>query len=206
MDAAQAHGARRDGRRAGSFGLAGAFSFYPKNLGALGDGGAICTDDSALAQRARMLRHLGQRDKADHAVMGYNERLDGLQAAFLRAKLPHLDRWNQVRQELAASYREALPANLTTLREYSPGERVYHLFPVRLTNRDALAARLDKAGVQTGIHYAPALHEQSALRPFVLADDEFPEAAAWADEEISLPIFESLRKQEVECVATGCRP
>ena len=108
-DAAQAHGARYRGRRAGSLGAAAAFSFYPsKNLGALGDGGAVCTDDELLAARLRRLRNLGQRAKGEHVELGYNERLDALQAALLRVKLPHLDAWNQRRREHARAYRELL--------------------------------------------------------------------------------------------------
>ena len=108
-DAAQAHGARYRGDRAGSLGTAAAFSFYPsKNLGALGDGGAICTNDELLAARVRRLRHLGQRGKGEHVEIGYNERLDALQAALLRVKLPHLDGWNTARRQHAARYRELL--------------------------------------------------------------------------------------------------
>src|SRR3954469_19631445 len=132
-DAAQAHGARfRDGR-AGSFGSAAAFSFYPsKNLGALGDGGAICTNDEQVANQARRWRHLGQLGKGDHHVLGFNERLDGLQAAFLRAKLPHLDGWNEARRARAAEYREALAGKLRLVEEREESPSVHHLFPIRI--------------------------------------------------------------------------
>src|SRR3954469_22746827 len=131
-DAAQAHGARyRDGR-AGSFGAAAAFSFYPsKNLGALGDGGAICTNDERVAQEARRWRNLGQLGKGDHELPGYNERLDGLQAALLRVKLPHLDAWNVARQARASEYREALGDMLRLLEERPESPSISHLFPVR---------------------------------------------------------------------------
>src|SRR5256714_5854550 len=132
-DVAQAHGATWRGRRAGSLGLAAAFSFYPsKNLGALGDGGAICTSDPALAERARALRHIGQRHKGEHELTGWNERLDGLQAAFLRAKLPHLDGWSAARREAAGGLRAALgEAGLRMLEERPESPCVYHVFPVR---------------------------------------------------------------------------
>ena len=131
-DAAQAHGATCDGRRAGSLGGAAAFSFYPsKNLGALGDGGAVCTGDAQLAARVRELRHLGQRGKGEHVVVGYNERLDGLQAALLRVKLPHLDAWNAARRGHAERLRDGLPDELVVLGERPGTPCVYHLFPVR---------------------------------------------------------------------------
>ena len=202
-DAAQAHGASRGGQRAGSFGTAG-FSFYPsKNLGALGDGGAICTADAEVAERARWLRHLGQRSKGEHAVIGYNQRLDGLQAAFLRAKLPHLDGWNAARRERAADYREQLPDGLRLLDEAPGTEPVYHLFPVRTPDRDGLAARLGDAGIGTGVHYHPSVPAQP---PFLAGGDpdRFPIAQAWAAQELSLPMFEHMRREQVEQVAAAC--
>ncbi len=160
-DAAQAHGARWESARAGSLGHAGAFSFYPsKNLGALGDGGAICTNDDAIAERSRRLRNLGQRRKGEHLEAGFNERLDGVQAAMLRVKLRGLDAGNAARRERAAQYRDALPDACRPLAEDPRGECVYHLFPVRVADRDALAARLDRVGVRTGVHYWPAVHRQ----------------------------------------------
>lgn len=204
-DGAQAHGAHDGTDRAGSFGLAGAFSFYPsKNLGALGDGGAICTNDGVLAERARMLRDLGQQTKGNHAIVGYNERLDGLQAAFLRVKLPHLNDWNEARRRLACAYRDLLPSHLAVLPSQSPGGDVYHLFPIRSPNRNALGRGLREVGVQTGVHYTPALHEQPALAAIRDQGSDYPEAAGWAREELSLPIFESLQIQEVEYVASAC--
>jgi dTDP-4-amino-4,6-dideoxygalactose transaminase len=202
-DAAQAHGARyRDGR-AGSFGNAAAFSFYPsKNLGALGDGGAVCTNDPRVAEEARRWRNLGQLGKGDHAVLGYNERLDGLQAAFLRAKLPHLDAWNAARQARAREYRATLDGALRLLEERPESPSIFHLFPVRAGDRDGLAARLREAGVATGVHYSPMVPAQP---PFGgSAGDEFPEAAAWAREELSLPMFESLTQAEAERVSDVC--
>jgi dTDP-3-amino-3,4,6-trideoxy-alpha-D-glucose transaminase len=199
-DAAQAHGASDGHKRAGSFGRAAAFSFYPsKNLGALGDGGAITTDDDELAARARALRHLGQRAKGDHAAPGFNERLDGLQAAFLTVKLRHLDVWNEARRERAAAYREELADRVTTLEDR--GSCVYHLFPVRVPDRDDLVRQLAKAGVETGVHYSPALHEQPALAGRHVCPAEVPGAESWASEELSLPMFPALDQGMIERVA-----
>src|SRR4051812_9198082 len=186
-DAAQAHGATYRDARAGSFGAAAAFSFYPsKNLGALGDGGAVCTNDPRVAEQARRWRNLGQLGKGDHAVLGYNERLDGLQAALLRVKLPHLDAWNAARQSRAAEYRDALEGSLRLVEERTESPSIHHVFPVRVEDRDGVAAHLSAAGVATGVHYSPIVPSQP---PFSGAsDDEFPEAAAWAREELSLPM------------------
>jgi dTDP-4-amino-4,6-dideoxygalactose transaminase len=203
-DAAQAHGATFGGRRAGGLGTAAAFSFYPsKNLGALGDGGAICTSDPELAARARALRHLGQRRKGEHELTGWNERLDGLQAALLRAKLPHLDSWNSMRREHAARLAEMLaPTHLRTLEETPESPCIFHVFPVRTDDRDGLARRLDEAGIDTGVHYFPACHRQP---PFATSDpDACPVADAWAAQQLSLPMFEHLTLGEVERVATAC--
>jgi dTDP-4-amino-4,6-dideoxygalactose transaminase len=202
-DAAQAHGARWRDRRAGSLGMAAAFSFYPsKNLGALGDGGAICTSDAALAERARALRNIGQRSKGDHQLAGWNERLDGLQAAFLRAKLPHLDAWNAARRERAGKLRAALGDGLRLLEERPETPCVYHLFPVRTADREGLARRLDEAGIDTGVHYAPACHRQPPFDDG--AEERCPVAVGWAAEELSLPMFEHLSDAELERVAAAC--
>src|SRR6185437_4502329 len=142
-DAAQAAGANYRGRMVGSLGAAAGFSFYPgKNLGALGDGGAVCTDDALLAARLRRLRNLGQRTKGEHVELGYNERLDGLQAALLRVKLPHLDVWNDARRVRAQRYRELLSSDVTLLKERRESPCVYHLMPARFPNRDEVAAAL----------------------------------------------------------------
>src|SRR5262245_52532492 len=180
-DAAQAHGAAHLGRRAGSFGAGAAFSFYPsKNLGALGDGGAICTNDGALAQAARQLRDLGQRRKGEHVVLGFNERLDGLQAALLDTKLTRLEAANAARRRHAASYRDRLAGHVGLLEERAASPCVYHLFPVRVPSRAEVRARLGACGIGTGIHYSPALHRQPALRGNVLTPNPLPCAEAWA--------------------------
>jgi dTDP-3-amino-3,4,6-trideoxy-alpha-D-glucose transaminase len=206
-DAAQAHGARCDGRPVGSLGDAAAFSFYPsKNLGALGDGGAVCTSNSALAERVRQLRDLGQRRKGEHVVIGYNARLDGLQAALLRVKLPHLDGWNAARRAHAARLCAGLPPELVALGEHAQTPCVYHLFPVRHAARDRLAELLRADGVSVGVHYAPAVHRHPALAglPAGARPVPLPEAEAWAREELSLPMFAELQEAEIERTVAAC--
>ena len=208
-DAAQAHGARWGGGRAGSFGDVAAFSFYPtKNLGALGDGGAICTDDDAIAERSRRLRNLGQRRKGEHVEAGFNERLDTLQAAMLRVKLPKLEAANGSRRGWAALYREVLPTACRPLTEDRRGECVYHLFPIRVAERDTVKARLHRLGIRTGIHYWPAAHRH---QPFATGryrhrNDHgsrtgLATAVRWSQEELSLPMFPELTRDEVLGVA-----
>ena len=207
-DAAQAHGASCDGRRAGSLGDAAAFSFYPsKNLGALGDGGAVCTSDDELAERIAQLRDLGRRRKGAHVLVGYNERLDGLQAAFLRIKLDHLDRWNTARRAHAAHLRAHLPPELTLLAERPETPCVFHLFPARHPARDPLVAHLRAAGVEVGIHYTPAAHRHRAFDalPARSRPVELPESEAWAREELSLPMFAELSEGELERVVAACQ-
>jgi dTDP-3-amino-3,4,6-trideoxy-alpha-D-glucose transaminase len=205
-DAAQAHGARWDGRRVGSLGDVAAFSFYPsKNLGALGDGGAICTDDAGIAAAAKRLRNLGQESKGVHVEVGMNERLDGMQAAALRVKLPHLDRWNSSRRALAGTYREALAGVCPTLKPDPRSECVYHLFPVRVPNRDAVRAELDARGVDSGVHYWPALHRQPPFNGVIPEEAAVSAATRWSEEELSLPIFPELRHQEAQVAAAALR-
>jgi dTDP-3-amino-3,4,6-trideoxy-alpha-D-glucose transaminase len=207
-DAAQAHGATYNGKRAGSLGNAAAFSFYPsKNLGALGDGGAVCTGDAQLAERVRELRHLGQRGKGEHVLVGYNERLDGLQAALLRVKLPHLDGWNAARRRHAANLRAELPQEIVLLGERPATPCVYHLFPVRHPAREELAELLRAEGIQVGLHYTPAAHRHAAFAdlPASSRPVELGEAEAWAGEELSLPMFAELSDAEVQRMAVACR-
>jgi dTDP-3-amino-3,4,6-trideoxy-alpha-D-glucose transaminase len=205
-DAAQAHGARYRGRRAGSLGGAAAFSFYPsKNLGALGDGGAICTNDQVLAARLRRLRNLGQQTKGEHVVVGFNERLDALQAALLRVKLPHLDAWNDARRDHAALYRELLPAGVRVVEEKADSPSVHHLFATRVRNRDAVADSLRSYGIETGVHYFPAVHQHQAWEESGLRHGALPNAEAWAAEELSLPMHPDLRPDEIERVAEAAQ-
>jgi dTDP-4-amino-4,6-dideoxygalactose transaminase len=199
-DAAQAHGAEYRNRPAGSLGAAGAFSFYPsKNLGALGDGGAVCTSDPALARRVRELRDLG-RGRGGVFAGGYNERLDGLQAALLRVKLPHLERWNEIRRTHAAAYREALEGDVRLLGESDEAPCIYHLFPIRVEDRGSVATQLRSQGIETGVHYSPPIHRQPALDELGVEALELPAAEAWAAEELSLPISAELRPAEREAV------
>jgi dTDP-4-amino-4,6-dideoxygalactose transaminase len=198
-DAAQAHGATFEGLPAGGFGLGAAFSFYPsKNLGALGDGGAVCTNHPDVADRVRRLRNLGQRGKGEHVLPGANERLDGLQAAFLRVKLPRLAAANAARRRHAALYRERLDGIVGLLEERPATPCVHHLFPVRVYARDEVAARLVARGIATGLHYTPALHDQPALRGLFRVAGELERAGAWAAEELSLPMSPALREDEIE--------
>jgi dTDP-4-amino-4,6-dideoxygalactose transaminase len=204
-DAAQAHGATWRGRTVGSIGTAAAFSFYPsKNLGALGDGGAICTSDGAIAERARRLRNLGQRRKGRHSELGFNERLDGLQAALLRVKLPHLDVWNAARARHAERYRTLLPTEIRMVAEDPRSPSVHHLLAVRTPERDALAAALAEAGIQTGLHYTPAVHHQPPCARAVRSRTDLRCAEAWAREELSLPMFAEMTADEVDRVAEAC--
>jgi dTDP-4-amino-4,6-dideoxygalactose transaminase len=204
-DAAQAHGARFGHARAGSFGLGGCFSFYPsKNLGAMGDGGAVCTRDRAIAERVRELRNLGQPAKGIHLSAGYNERLDGLQAALLRVKLPRLDAMNTARAEHAARYRRELDGHVRFVEEAPEGASVHHLLPVRVEHRDSLAAALAAESIQTGVHYSPAVHRQPPFAGEAPADGRFPVAEAWAREELSLPMFPGLDEGEIQRVSEVC--
>jgi dTDP-4-amino-4,6-dideoxygalactose transaminase len=206
-DAAQAHGSSWRGKRVGGLGNAAAFSFYPsKNLGALGDGGAVCTDDAQLARKVSALRDVGRHRRGGHVELGYTERLHGLQAAFLRAKLPHLDAWNDLRRHHAVAYRALLPEQFELLDERPDGHCVYHLFPCRDAERDALAGELAAEGIQTGVHYSPAVHRHEAFdslsarsRPI-----ELPNAELWARTEISLPMFPELTEAEIGRVADVC--
>ena len=205
-DAAQAHGASKQGRRAGAWGSAGGFSFYPsKNLGAIGDAGAITTDDADIAERARSLRNLGQSAKGEHVDAGFNERLDGLQAAVLRIKLARLDEWNEQRRLRAASYIEALNGAARVLDVRSPEACVYHLFPARVADRDGLRRRLAGEGVETGIHYSRALHGHPALQGICSPICDVTNSDAWAAEELSLPIYPGLAQADIERVAAVCR-
>lgn len=206
-DAAQAHGARWQGRRTGSLGDAAAFSFYPgKNLGALGDGGAVVTDDAARAQRLRELRNYGSRIKYHHEVIGFNSRLDELQAALLLAKLPLLDEANAHRARLAAAYDEGL-AGLDLVRPtvLPRAEPVWHLYVVRHPRRDALQAALHEAGVETVIHYPVAPHLQPAYAGLGIVRGSLPVAERLQAEVLSLPIGPHLSVDDVRHVCREVR-
>jgi dTDP-4-amino-4,6-dideoxygalactose transaminase len=204
-DACQAHGAVLNGKRAGSFGLAAAFSFYPaKNLGAFGDGGMLVTDSAEVAERVRALRNYGQKAKYEHVAAPFNHRLDTLQAAVLRVKLPHLDRWNARRRELAGAYRERLahlpvgvPADAADVRH------VYHLFVVESRQRDALRARLTQHGIETGIHYPIPVHQQPVLKGLGYPSGAFPNAERLAQQSLSLPMYPEMPMEHIERIAAA---
>jgi dTDP-4-amino-4,6-dideoxygalactose transaminase len=156
-----------------------------------------------LAARLRRLRNLGQRVKGEHVELGYNERLDGLQAALLRVKLPHLDAWNAARRVHAERYRELLSSDVRLLEERPESPCVYHLMPARFANREEVATALRARGIETGVHYAPAMDGHPALNGVATVAGEISAAQAWAAEELSLPMHPDLRADEVEQVAEG---
>jgi dTDP-4-amino-4,6-dideoxygalactose transaminase len=202
-DAAQGHGARYWGRRVGGLGDVAAFSFYPsKNLGAYGDGGAITTGDRDLADKARMLRHGGQRHTYRHEVIGVNSRLDEIQAAILRTKLPHLDGWNERRRALAARYCAELEGCEGLALPFVPDdtEHVFHLFVIRTAKRDRLRRYLAERGVSAGVHYPEGVHLQPAYAALGYQPGDCPQAEAAAVEILSLPLFPQLGDQEAEQV------
>ena len=208
-DACQAHGAeyfsRKQNRwcKAGSMGLAAAFSFYPgKNLGACGEAGAVTTNDAAIAEKIRMLRDHGQAQKYYHKIEGYNGRLDAIQAGLLRVKLHHLDQWNEQRRSLGAEYNRLLSGNVAVTCPYEPSwsGAVYHLYVIRIGNRDHLIVRMKEAGIGTGIHYPVPLHAQEAYRWLHYSAGDFPVTERVASEIVSLPMFPQLTAKQQEQV------
>lgn len=201
-DCAQAHGARYRGRPCGTFGHAAAFSFYPsKNLGAYGDAGAVATGDSKIAERLRRLRSYGQEDRYRHVERGVNSRLDELQAAILRAELPHLDAWNQSRRMLAERYDrllEGLPARRPAKAQRADSS--WHLYVVRTQHRDALRTHLKARGVGTEIHYPIPVHLQPACAHLGYSRGHFPVAERAAGEIVSLPLYPELAPDDVDIV------
>lgn len=204
-DACQAHGATYKGRKAGTLGQAGCFSFYPsKNLGACGDAGAITTNDEELAKRIYLLRNYGQTRKYQHDVPGYNSRLDELQAAILRVKLRHLDDWNEHRRQIAGLYRDGLRSDLVTVpTETAWGEHVYHLFVIRSPHRDLLQRHLHDHGVETQIHYPKPVHLQEACAKISNRRWHLPETEKIASEVLSLPMYPEMSKEQVQTVISA---
>ncbi|ANN69083.1 DegT/DnrJ/EryC1/StrS family aminotransferase [Bordetella bronchialis] len=203
-DAAQAHGALYKGKRAGVLGHAAAFSFYPtKNLGGLGDGGAVVTNDDALAEELGRLRNYGSTQKYVHQVAGVNSRLDEIQAALLSVKLPLLDQWNEARRAIAARYTQALAGVQGLALPHVPegAEHVYHLYVVRTDRRDELQHFLAEKGVTTLIHYPIPPHAQQAYAGMALTDDDLPIAARVARQSLSLPIWPQMSMEDVDSVA-----
>jgi dTDP-4-amino-4,6-dideoxygalactose transaminase len=202
-DCAQAHGALYRGQRVGSLGHIAAFSFYPtKNLGACGDGGMVVTDDPGLAERARLLRQYGWRERYVSSTKGLNSRLDELQAAILRVKLRHLEEWTQRRRSLARLYDEQLAGSgVATPREPEGTTHVYHLYVVRHPRRDELRAFLREQGVGSLIHYPVPVHLQPAYRDLGYEAGALPATEAAAREVLSLPLYPELRDEEVAAVS-----
>jgi dTDP-4-amino-4,6-dideoxygalactose transaminase len=199
-DCAQAHGAMYRGRRVGSWGRCAAFSFYPtKNLGALGDGGALTTDDPALSEKVRLLREYGWRKRYVSAVSGFNSRLDELQAAFLRVKLRHLESQNALRRHLAQAYSAALSGVITPI-EQADCLHVYHLYVIRTRQRDALRAFLSAHGIGTAIHYPVPLHLQPAYAESKIPAP-LPVTEQAAGEILSLPLYPQMSVGQVMEVA-----
>jgi dTDP-4-amino-4,6-dideoxygalactose transaminase len=211
-DAAQAQGARRHGRSAGALGAIAATSFYPgKNLGAYGDAGAVLTDDDELARAVRLLGAHGSAVKYEHERLGFNSRLDTLQAVVLRAKLRRLAGWNEQRREAAARYRELL-SDVPEVRlpgTLAGNEHVWHLFVVRLRNRDAALRRLRERGVTAGIHYPVPVHLQPAFRFVAKSTGSFPVTERAAREVLSLPLYPGMTEEQqarvVDALAEGLR-
>jgi len=206
-DACQAHGAEFHGRRAGSIGDLGCFSFYPgKNLGACGEGGMVVTSNEEYIRRVRMLRDWGQSRKYCHELLGFNFRLEGMQGALLRVKLRYLDDWTEARRVRAARYAGALEgADVVTPIE-SPGTRhVYHVYAVRTSNRSELQQALERDGIQTNIHYPIPVHLQPAHADLGYEPGDFPVSEAAAREVLSLPMYPELPLESLERVADSVR-
>lgn len=209
-DACQAHGAeyfsKKSNRwfKAGSMGRAAAFSFYPgKNLGACGEGGAVTTNDEAIARKIKMVREHGQSKKYYHDIEGYNGRLDSMQAGILRVKLKHLAKWNESRRQSARKYNELLAAtdsNIVTPFEPLSSKAVYHLYVLQVENREAVQADLAKENIDTGIHYPIPLHLQKAYKSLGYAPGDFPVSEKLAERILSLPMFPGLSGGDQERV------
>jgi dTDP-4-amino-4,6-dideoxygalactose transaminase len=202
-DACQAHGAEYKGRRAGNLGDAAAFSFYfSKNLGAYGEGGFVATSDDELARRVRMIRDHGSERRYYHDLIGWNARLDELQAVVLRAKLPHLEAWNEARRGHAARYDEFFKGTpMVTPVVCSKNLHVYHLYVIRAAQRDALQAHLKSQGVATGIHYPVPIHLQNAMANLGYGPGDFPVTERVAGEILSLPMYAELTDEEIAYIA-----
>ena len=202
-DAAQAHGAEYKRKRVGSLGSAGCFSFYPsKNLGAYGEAGAVVTNDEELAKRLRLLRDHGSTSKYAHAIVGYNFRMEEIQAAVLNVKLRHLNDWNDARRARAATYNASLSsAGLVLPEEMDYARHVYHVYAVQSQNRDDLQKRLTAAGVQTGVHYPIPIHLQPAYASLGYKGGELPVTENLAERVLSLPMFPELSDEQIGRVA-----
>lgn len=216
-DAAQAHGAVKHGKRAGNLADAAGFSFYPgKNLGALGDGGAVTTNDKQLADKIRIIANYGSEKKYNHIFQGVNSRLDELQAAFLTVKLKYLDEWNKERRNIAKKYDKYIISKKDTgkierlidignqrvsiLENDIIEENVYHIYPVFAIDRDQMQQKMDKCGIGTNIHYPIPIHKQLAYKGLHVQEGKYPVAERCADTELSLPLYPGMTDEQIEYV------
>jgi dTDP-4-amino-4,6-dideoxygalactose transaminase len=207
-DACQAHGAEYHGRRAGSFGASGCFSFYPgKNLGAYGEGGIVVTSNDAHAKTIRMLRDWGQERRYHHVLKGYNYRMEGMQGAILRVKLRHLEAWTEARRQHARQYDALLrdAPSVETPQELPGRRHVYHIYAVRSADRDGLQKVLEAQGVHTGLHYPIPVHLQKAHTDLGHTPGDFPHSEAAARDVLSLPMFPELTPAQIDQVAGAVR-
>jgi dTDP-4-amino-4,6-dideoxygalactose transaminase len=207
-DAAQAHGTLYKGQKAGSIGDLGCFSFYPgKNLGAFGEAGAVVTNDQRLDEKIRILRDHGQVRKYHHTMVGWNCRMDGIQAAVLRVKLRHLDHNNQSRRRHAKQYNHSLAEleELTTPYEAAYGQHVYHIYAVRVSGRDEVMRSLEEKGIGCGIHYPVPVHLQKAYRGLGHAPGAFPVSERTSTEFLSLPMFPELTEKQIQLVTDAVK-
>lgn len=207
-DAAQAHGARHRGRRCGSLADIAAFSFYPgKNLGAFGEAGAVVTNNAEWAERARRLRDHAQQGRHRHVEIGFNYRMEAIQAAVLNVKLRHLDEWNRKRREVAGWYAEQLQdiPDVVLPQPAAWAEPIWHIYGIRHPKRDAMRRRLEQCGVQTGVHYPTPIHLQPAYVHLGYEVGDLPATEALASEQISLPMFPGMSENQVRRVADDLR-
>jgi dTDP-4-amino-4,6-dideoxygalactose transaminase len=203
-DACQAHGSEYKGKKTGSMGHTGCFSFYPgKNLGAYGEGGAVVTNDDALAANMRMFRDHGQAKKYYHGIIGWNARLDGIQGAVLNVKLKYLQDWNDSRRKLAQEYTRQLSGvkQIITPQEADYARHIYHIYAIRVDQRDKLMAFLADKGISCGIHYPVPIHLQDAYRFLNMGVGSFPVTEKCAEQYLSLPMFPELTSEQVKYVA-----
>jgi len=206
-DAAQAHAAEYQGRRVGSIGDLGCFSFYPgKNLGAYGEGGMVVTNNEEFAHTIRMLRDWGQERKYHHVLKGFNYRMEGVQGAILRVKLRHLDAWTEARRRHAAVYNELLAdVDVQKPVEMPYAKHVYHVYAIRTPRRDALQESLQAQGIQTGIHYPIPVHLQKAYADFGYGPGDLPVTEQASNELLSLPMFAELQEPQIAAVCAAVR-
>lgn len=201
-DACQAHGASLKGKKAGSFGEVSAFSFYPgKNLGAYGDGGIVTTNSIEIKDRLKLMRNYGQKEKYKHLILGWNRRLDNLQAAILRIKLKHLSKWNKkrlVNAKLYNRYLQNIP--VVTPKIFPDYEHAFHLYVIRLKDRNRLADYLSRKGISTAMHYPIPIHLQPAYKNLGYKKGDFPVAEKLADEILSLPMYPELTESEIKYI------